>query len=339
MNTTELLKQIFQKLGRQKFLVILGGLAFGALLCFYAITKRPGYTAKSTVFPLTTPSDNALSSSTLSGLLGLGDAPKSFSSEAAINIIELTLSRYVRESVALTRLPQFGNKRIVELLVDDMNEHKYFFSKTTKLGTDTTSMAMFGGELLKPMINAKMSKNGVLELYFTCRAKELVTPISFAIIDKISQFYTDLKIKKALVDYKFTLGKIDSLQTVVSGIDQRAVSIQNTTMFTPNDRLEYELPKDNLSAEKQRAVRQREMSINNREEALWRLQKVTPIIQVLDKPTEPFDVDKPSPVMFAVSGLIAGCLITSFLLVFGILYRFVKSEANRNLFGEEAAAS
>ncbi len=37
----------------------------------------------------------------LQGILGLSDAPKSFSSEATINIIELAQSRRIRESVVI----------------------------------------------------------------------------------------------------------------------------------------------------------------------------------------------------------------------------------------------
>ena len=299
--------------------------------------KRTTYTAKTTLFPLTSPTDNAISSNMLSGILGLNDAPKTFSNEATINIIELALSRSIRESVALTKLPQFKNKTIAELLLLDKNDHIGLFDKQPVVSTDSTILAIEGGEILKPAINAKMSKNGVLELYYTGTQKELVTPISNVLIDKLSAFYINLKRRKALDDYNFTLDKIDSLQRMINKVDRSAISMQQTTMFTPNDLLEYNIPKSNISAEKTRILRQRDMYINNRDEAVWRLQKVTPIISVLDRPTAPFDVITPSIILYLLIGFILGSIIAITIIISGLLYHFVKGEFYRSVFGENAS--
>ncbi len=332
MNTTELIREIFKRLGRHKILILLAGVLLASLLFFYANSKRAVYTAKATVFPLTNNSENSLSSNTLIGILGLADAPKSFSNEATINIIELSLSRFVRESVAASRLPEFGNKTIATLLIEDHNNNKSFLEKEIKMPSDSISATIIGGEMLKPGILAKMSKNGVLELYFSHGNKSLISPISFKLIDKVSQFYIDLKIKKATADYSFTVRKIDSLDAVLNKIDKSAIRMQNTTFFAP-DKLEYEIPKEKINADKQRYVRQRDITLNNQEEALWRLQKQTPIISVLDKPTEPFTVKKPSAVVYAFIGFIAGSVVAAFFSVFWVLYKYTKAEINKNLFG------
>ena len=190
-----MIRNIFNKLARYKILVVICGIATALLLFFYAKNTRPVYTAKATVFPLTSPADNSISSSALSGILGIEGPSKSFSSEAAINIVELTLSRNVRQRVAGTRIPQFGNKTVTELLAADLNEHKSFFENAIKLPADSESMSLQGSELLKDAITAKMSKNGVLELYFSSADKHLITPVTNILIDKLSQFYIDLKIK------------------------------------------------------------------------------------------------------------------------------------------------
>ena len=338
MATTELLKAIFIRLGRFKILMLGVGIVTAILLFFYARSIRPEFTAKATVFPLTNTTENSVTANALSGILGLADAPKSFSSEATINIIELSLSRFVRESVAATRLPAFGNKSITELLVEDFNSHRSFFGNEIKLPKDSVASATLGGEILKAGIVAKMSKNGVLELYFSHKNRSLVSPVSFALIDKVSQFYIDLKIKKATADYDFTVKKIDSLDGILNNIDKRAIRIQNTTLFAP-DKLEYEIPKERVNAEKQRYVRQRDISLNNQEEAIWRLQKQTPIISVLDKPTEPFTVNKPSALLYVIGGFITGFLLMAFLSVAGLLYHYVKNEIYKSLFGTSVPAA
>ena len=331
MNTTELIREILNRIGRYKILILVAGIITALVLFFYVKRERPVYTAKATIFPLSNSLDNS-SSSALSGILGLGDAPKSFSNEAAINIIELTLSRYVREAVALSRLPAFGNKTITQLLVEDHNSHKSFLEKDIKIPSDSISLAITGAGFLQPGIVAKMSKNGVFEIYFSHPNKSLISPISYVLIDRVSQFYIDLKIKKATADYDFTVRKIDSLDIILKGIDHRAIRMQNTTLFAP-DKLEYEIPKEKINVDKQRYMKQRDISLNNQEEALWRLQKLTPIISVLDKPTEPFTVIKSSAVTYAVIGLVTGCLSAAFLSVFWVLYKYAKNEIERSLLG------
>jgi hypothetical protein len=295
--------------------------------------KRTTYTSKATLFPLTSPSDNAISNSMLNGILGLNDAPKTFTAEATINIIELALSRSIRESVAITRLPKFENKTVAELLFRDIKEHQSFLQKEETIPTDSLSIAIKGGELLKPDINAKMSKNGVLELYYTGTSEELITPISNVLIEKLSKFYIELKRQKALDDYNFTLDKIDSLQRMINNVDKDAIGMQKRTMFTPAELLDYAIPKENISSEKTRILRQRDMYINNRDEAVWRLQKVTPVIAVLDKPTAPFDKQSQPKILLAFIGFIAGCFIGALILLSGLLYRYAKDEIYKSIFG------
>ena len=331
MTSIELIKIIFTKIRKYKFLIIICGIGFGLLLFFNTKSKRPVYTAKATVFPLTNTSENAISSNALSGILGLDQSSKSFSSEASINILELTSSRNVRERVASTRLPQFGNKTVTELLIADINDHKSFFAENIKLPADSETVTILGSELLRNNFSAKMNKNGVLELYFSSPFKEIITPVSNIFINKISQFYIDLKISKALDDYNFTIKRLDSLQSVVSTVDKKALILQNTTFFTPLNKLEYEIPKENISMERNRVVRQRDMSVNNREEANWRLQKATPIISILDAPKEPFSVESSSSKLFGIIGFLLGCIISTLLLISGIIFNYFKLVIKKSL--------
>jgi LPS O-antigen subunit length determinant protein (WzzB/FepE family) len=337
VSSTEVLRAAFQKIKRYKLIILAIGMLFALLLLFFAISKRTSYTSKATLFPLTSPSDNAISNSMLNGILGLNDAPKSFTAEATINIIELALSRSIREAVATTRLPKFENKMVVELLVNDINKHKTIFQEEETMPADSLERAIKGGELLKAAVSAKMSKNGVLELGYTGTDAALITPVSNVLIEKLSKFYIELKRQKALSDYNFTLDKIDSLQRMVNTIDREAMGMQKRTMFTPPDLLDYAIPKENISSEKTRIMRQRDMYINNRDEAVWRLQKVTPVIAVLDKPTAPFDEKSSSKILLTLIGFIIGCLLGTCIVLSGLLYRYAKGEIYKSIFGDAVA--
>lgn len=333
MTTNELIRKIFLKISRFKFIVLTGGLLFAVLMFFYARNVKPVYTTKASVFPLTTSTDNSAASSTLSSLLGISESPKSFSQEASINIVELALARSTREAVAMERLPQEGNKRIADILIDNFNESKPFYATAIKKPTDTAALASLGGDMLKGSVQAKINKNGILELNYSNTDIDLVSPICYKFIDKISEFYKMLKIQKAQLDYNFTIRKIDSLDAVLSTFDKKAIQLNNTTMFVPSEKIEFSIPKENLANQKEWVTRQRDASANNREEALWRLQKVTPIIATLDKPNPPFDVNKPMSVLYGAIGFFLGCIITVFFLIAGILYNYTKSEINKAIFG------
>ncbi len=334
MNTKALLQAVVNRIKKFRWIILLSGLALALVAMLYTQGRRTSYTSKATLFPLLSPSDNSISNSMLQGVLGLNDAPKSFSTEATINIIELAQSRRIRESVAATRLPEFGNKTISELLITDINEHQPFYAKSLSIPKDSLSLAIRGSELLKDDINAKMNKNGVLELYYTGRNEAYITPISNVIVEKLSKFYVDLKRQKALDDYQFTLDKIDSLQRMINAVDKQAIGMQQRTMFTPAELLEYAIPKENVTSEKTRILRQRDMYINNRDEAVWRLQKVTPIIAVLDKPTAPFDVKKQPVILMSLIGFILGAFLGTALLISGLLFRYLRAELHQAVFGK-----
>ncbi|MEO6582955.1 MAG: hypothetical protein ABIO05_01450, partial [Ferruginibacter sp.] len=159
----------------------------------------------------------------------------------------------------------------------------------------------------------------------------LIEPVSYIFIERISAFYKDLKIRKAQTDYNFTLRKIDSLEQILNVYDRRAIRMNNTTLFTPLDRIQYSIPKENLANAKERVMRQRDASANNREEALWRLQKVTPIIAVLDKPEGPFVETKPSTTFYGIIGFVLGAVVSILLVVSGVVFDFVKSQTDKML--------
>lgn len=333
MTTNELIKRIFIRIGRFKYLILLGGILIAALLYLYAKSIKPVYTSRASVFPLTASNDNSAQSSALSSILGISESPKSFSQEASINIVELAVSRNTREAVALERLPELGNRSVAELLVESYNASRSFMSSPIKMPTTQAALAALGGDMLKGGIVAKINKNGILEINYSNTNKDLVGPVSYRFIDKISEFYKELKIRKARLDYDFTIRKIDSLDRVLTSFDRKAIALSNTTLFVPSERIEYSIPKENLSNQKEWVTRQRDASANNREEALWRLQKITPIIATLDRPDPPYEMKKPSSILYGGIGFFLGCILMTLLLISGLLYKFGKSEFYKAVFG------
>ena len=123
------------------------------------------------------------------------------------------------------------------------------------------------------------------------------------------------------------------MDIVLNSFDQKAIHLANTTLFVQPEKIEFSIPKENLANQKEWVTRQRDASANNREEALWRLQKVTPIIATLDRPDPPYEVKKPSSVIYGGIGFFLGCILSIIFLITGLLYKYATQEVSKAIFG------
>jgi hypothetical protein len=330
MNNIELIKQLIKRLKKFSWLIAVIAILFGGLFYFIAKQGVVVYTSKSTVFPLNSSNDNA-SSSAISNLLGLSDAPKSFSGEASINIVELASSRRTREAVANARVQSLQNKTIAELLIDEHNKHTGFMQnepiELKKL--DSASLMNVGSSMLKGAFNAKINKNGILELYYSNTSQVLVREVSYIFINKLSEFYVDLKKKKAQVDFEFAVKKADSLLTVLNALDKRQIKLDESTFFTNEELKRFSLPKINLAQDKQTVQSQYYYAVNNRESAAYKLQKETAIIEILDKPEGPYDAGGKSKNLYAIIGLLLGTFIGVVIISWKIINKYLGEELNK----------
>lgn len=332
MNSHVLTILIYQRLKRFWIIILTVSVVLMLTMIFYAKEKPATYTSRASIFPLTSSSDNNATSSALSGLLG-GDAIKSFSDDASINIIELAQSRTTREEVAAIRDSSNGNKTIAELLVDDINNHRGWFEDKIKMPPNNYALITWAGEVLKSGLDATINKNNMLILSYTGRSPDLVRTISYGFINKISLFYIQLKQEKARRDYEFATGKVDSLRNVMNAKDNQLIAIDQRTLFTNTDKLQFRVPTENLLADKQMIRQQYATAVANQQNAAYKLQKATPLIKVLDKPEPPYDVEDKSAVLYGAIGLFAGLILTSLFFTGGILMKFTREEIKNSLFG------
>ncbi len=329
MNYKSFISTVYTRLSRLKYFILIMGILVATVCFIYCKNIPKVYTSKATVFPLNATNDNANAASALSNMLGLTETPKSFIQEASINIVDLALSRNTREAVALERIPQMENKTIAELMINEYNKRKAIYKPSISVPSQNELLAAIGGDLLKGNFFAKINKNGILEINFSTTNENMVGPVSYMFVEKISAFYKELKMRKAKLDYDFMSLKVDSLESVLQSFDKTAIGMSNTTMFVASDKLQYQLPKENLGNEKSRVMRQRDLSTDNREEALWRLQKVTPIIAMLDKPDPPYETYKPSSIIYAVIGFFLSIILITLALIALPTYHYLKSEIKR----------
>jgi uncharacterized protein involved in exopolysaccharide biosynthesis len=331
VTTADLTRLIFKRLKKFRFIILAAGLLVAVLLYLYAKRTPVTFTSRATVFPLTSSPENSGTSNALSMLLGTDS--KNFSDDASINIVELAQSRTTREAVAATVVPSMGNKTIAALLVDDINNHLSWMENKMVPPPTQEQLIIWGGGVLKGGLTATINKNNMLVLTYTGRSENLVKVISYEFIDKISQYYIELKREKARRDYVFAEYKVDSLKRVLNAKDYQLIAIDKRTLFTNTSKLEFKVPVENLIQEKQMVNNQYIQAVANRENAAYKLQKATPLIKVLDKPEPPYDSVSKSGTMYGLIGFFLGSLLVAGLAVAGIIFSFISQEINKAIFG------
>lgn len=332
LTTAEFMRLLFYRLNRYKYIVITSALICGLLLGMYVRSRPVDYTSKATIFSLSSSNDNATTSSALSMLLG-AETAKSFSDESSVNITELAQSRTICEAVASAPVPSMGNKIIASLLIDDRNKNRGIITPKIIPPTNKDEMVTIGGILLKAGLTASINRNNSFILTYTGRNEDLVKVVSYEIIDKISEFYIDIKREKAKRDYEFASNKVDSLRRVMGSKDYRLIAIDKRTLFTNTEKMEYKVPTENLVEDKQLIRNQYTQAVINQQTAAYKLQKDTPLIRVLDKPDPPYDKQRRSPILYGIIGFLLGGVFISMLIVGKLFLRYTRQEILRALFG------
>lgn len=336
MTSQDLIKKLIKRALKFKWLILIGGIGVAFLFYKMAKSKPVYYSVRSSIFPLTA-SDNSGSSSKLNELLGgSGGSGKNLSDEATINIEEVAKSRKTRDAVSAEKIPQLGNKLAGLLLIENYNAHVGYFGKKMNVPKTDDEIISTGSLLLDGSYSLKANKNGLLEINFSSTDSSIITPMSYILISKITAFYKELKIKKARSDFEFTDKKVDSLQLVLNKYDREQIQLNNTTLFVPKDKLEYSIPKQNVVNNKAIVMAQRNGAASNREDALWRLQKVTPIVEILDKPEPPFTIARTSGMIYAIGGMVLGCILFLLIFIADILYKYTNQQMHNAIFAEKA---
>ena len=332
ITTADFKRLLFKRLIKYRYVIIISTLVCGLLLYIYAKNKPPTYTSNATIFSLNNTNDNPTTSSALSMLLGSG-ASRNFSEETSINIIELAQSRAIREAVAAIPVPSMGNKIIASLLIDSINTHLGLLESEIKPPENREDLIVSVGDILNYGLTATINKNSSFVLTYTERSEEMVKIISYGFIEKISQFYIDIKREKAKRDYEFATSKVDSLRKVMRTKDYKLIEIDKKTLFTNTDKMQFRVPTENLVEDKQLIRDQYTQAVINQQSAAYKLQKDTPLIKVLDKPDPPYERQKRSGILYGIMGFLVGGLFMGVLIIGKLFLRYTRQEISRALFG------
>lgn len=333
MDSNNLISKVLKRILKFKILIVLLGLIFGALLFLYAKRQPLIYTVKSTFYPLSSSAEKNTSTNKLTELIGgkgSSNGGGNLSDDANVNIEEVAKSRKTRDAVCAERLKEFENNTIGEILIKEYNKQRGYFAEAIEMPKTPQKIVIQGSQLLDETYSAKFNKLNLLELTYTSKNKELLTPISYVLIAKISQFYKELKIKKAKIDYDFMQEKYDSLSRVLSNLDQKQINLNERTLFVKN-KIKYMIPEQNIENDRLQILTQKNNAAANVEDAQRRLQKITPIIEILDTPEPPFKSEKISAITYGCAGFAAGIALGIFLFTIGLFLKFANYQVGKTI--------
>ncbi|MEO6221300.1 MAG: hypothetical protein ABIO81_12785 [Ginsengibacter sp.] len=331
ITTTDFKRLFFKQLIRYRYVIIISTFICGLLLYLYVKSEPFTYTSQATIFSLSNTNDNPGTSSALRMLLG-SEAGKSFNEETSVNIIELAQSRAIREAVAAMPVPSMGNKIIAALLIDSTNAHRGLIEPEIQLPEKREDFITSAANILDDGLVATINKNNSFVLAYTGRSEEMVRIISYGFIEKISQFYVDIKREKAKRDYEFATSKVDSLRRVMRTKDYKLIEIDKKTLFTNTDKMQFRVPTENLVEDKQLIRDQYTQAVINQQAAAYKLQKDTPVIKVLDKPDPPYEKKRSSAIFYAFVGFLGGAIFICGLITARLLFRYMRQEVSKALF-------
>lgn len=332
MTSQEFTRLFFEKLKSRKYLIGVVTLLFAGLLGAAALLSPKQYTSKTIIFPLTGSRENLSGASALTALFSGTDISNNFTENSSVNIIELALSRSIREQVAALKDTGSG-KTFAEILIENTNKNKGLFSKKMQMPGDSASLIALGADILGKRISATINKNNSFVFTFTDYDPQTVRMISYGFVDHISDYYIELNREKAKRDFEFATSKADSLREVMNSKDNRIISIDEKNLFTNPSKMQYRLPTENLVTDKQMIRQQYATAIANQQNAAYKLQKDTPVMKVLDAPEPPYDVQKRSALVFGIIGLIVGLLAGVLLATYRVIATYTKQEVSKAIYG------
>lgn len=323
-------------------IILISGLIGGALGLYYAISKKPLYTAITTFVLEDEKNGGGLGNlSGLASMAGLDIGGNGGGIFQGDNILGLYKSRTILEQTLLTAVDIEGKK---ELLVDRYLEFKEIRKRWLK-NPKLSKMKFFEHSILKPgekepvrdrlrdsvlgVIIADINKNilsvtkpdkklGTIQVDVKSNDEIFSKKFNDELVRNVNEFYISTKTKKTFQNVKILERKTDSVRRVMNGAIYTAVQVADETPnLNPTRQVQRVAPaqKAQFSAETNKAILA--SLVQNLELTKMSLLKETPLIQVIDYPIYPLRKDK----LGKAKGIVYGGILGGFLICFILILR------------------
>lgn len=329
-------KDFYTYLLSKWLLIIVFVVGGGIIGIIYSNFKKPSYTAKTTFVLEEGGASSGLGSlGGLASMVGIevGGGGGIFQGD---NILELYRSRTMIEKTLLTPIIVDGKK---QLLIDHYIELNHLRDKwlekselkAIKFSSSSTPerpiFTRLQDSVLASIVN-EIKKNylsvGKLDKKLSIISAEVRAPdelfakaFNEQIVKNVNDFYVQTKTKKSLENVIILQQKTDSVRTVMNGNIYTAAAVSDATPnLNPTRQVNRVVPvqRSQFSAETNRSILGE--LVKNLELSKISLRKETPLIQVIDMPILPLEMEKIGKLKgFVLGGIIAGILIVFVIMI------------------------
>lgn len=345
------LKQVIEKVIKwlkyilSKWYILLVGALFGAgISFFYAKSKKPIYMA-STTFVLETGASNTGSGmSQMAGLAALAGVDLGQSNSGMFqgdNLFELYRSRKMIESALLLKSVSDSSKLLLDRYLAMTEANVNWKKKSPELLQINFSTKQPGSLLRKRdsilqkvvqdinknnlIVGKNDKKSTIIKVDVKSTDEIFSKEFNEALVNQVNDFYISTKTKKSLDNIQILQRKTDSVRAVMNGsISSAAVAIDETPNLNPTRQAQRLIPaqRSQFSVETNKAILGQ--LIQNLELAKMSLLKEAPLIQKVDEPRFPLEVDRIGKFKAAlIGGFISGLALAIFLVFRQIFKRIM----------------
>ena len=288
---------------RVKWIILAIGLIMGSALAIRAYLSPTMFRAVTIFHPESGDSGGGFALPDPISLL-IGNGTSSASDQQMIGVLR---SQTVSEKLVADTIPWKGDTVLLADLIIEETPRPFSIVRaiTSLVSPDTgytyqTKIIIASRQLMKEL-SASTNENGFIDFSVGFYQPELIGIIAEKYIENLVEYYTNQKTEKADQNVAFFTERADSIKGELDKVAASRARIVDQEQYRIFARDQISTAELDIKLEMLK-----EMYIQlvaSREQFIAQLKRVTPIIQVLDPPTPPFDVEKPSVIKGFLSGL------------------------------------
>jgi uncharacterized protein involved in exopolysaccharide biosynthesis len=310
----------------------------------YSLIEKPEYIAVSTFVLQESGRGGGMGLSQYSNLASLAGIDLGSGSEKGLfqgdNILELYKSRLMIQKTLLTEASISGKKQLlIERYIqsnhswlswenNDKMEKMDFNINPNKFSRDQDSVLR---EIIKDFnkkiltVNKPDKKLSILSVEVKFKDELFAQIFNQTLVQNVNNFYVQTQTSKTYKSVQVLQHQADSVRTILNSSLGRAAA---TSDAIPNANpilhtLQVPLQKKQIDVQANSAIYAE--IVKNLEVSKISLRQETPLIQLIDEPILPLEIDKPGKIKSALIGLIAGLFSGIFYLAFARLYVYLRN--------------
>lgn len=337
-------------LWNKKWLVIAAGI-FGAFLGLgYSLIKKPVYIATTTFVLESGEKSGGLSAySGVASMMGIDIGGGGGGIFQGDNILELYKSRTMIEKALYSLLDSTSKETLLEKYIE-ISKLREAWEKTPELRKIQFAPKDFDyradpkaqrlkdsivGKIVADIVKSNLSvakpdkKLSIIKVDVKSTDEVFAKRFNEELVKNVNDFYIQTKTKKSLENVAILKHKADSVRGVMNGAILSAASVADAT---PNLNLTRQVQRvapvqrAQFSAETNKSILG-EM-VKNLEMSNIALMKETPLIQIIDKPIYPIDVERFGKLKGIIMGLLTASLITILIILVKRIYNEIINNEN-----------